>query len=127
MAPSRKRAPADQVSKRPANKKSKTAASQDNPTKLSITKELTKHGFSKSKKPKYSVGIKLLLNDSIYESRVPDEVKGHHFLYEISEVHENGKTVTLRYLDQVIAADGNKFRVYKDSEETQVRYERLGI
>ena len=124
MAPSRKRPnPPRSSSEVPKIHKKGKNATEKEAQKASVTKELTKNGFSKTKRPSYSIGLKLLLTDSIYETKVPNEVKGHLFLYEISEIHENGKTVELRYLEQVIARDGDKFRVYKDTEDAQVSYE----
>ena len=86
-----------------------------------VTKSLQTHGFSKSKKPQYQVGLKLLLDDGIYDSKVPDEVKGHFFLYQVSQIYDDKKTIQIEYKNQVIRPKGNAFRVYRDSDDTQVR------
>ena len=86
-----------------------------------IQKQLSTHGFSSTARPRYNKGPKICLNDSIFKSAIPAEVKGHLFVYEICEVHENGKTISVMFKDQVIAPDGDRFRVYKEGEETQVR------
>lgn len=67
-----------------------------------VTKPLSTHGFSAKKRPKYNPGTKILLDETIYDDKVPTEVKGHFFLYEVSEVHDGGKTVQVQYKEQVI-------------------------
>lgn len=90
-------------------------------TKNVITKPLSNHGFSKKKRPKYQPGTKILLDDTIYDDKVPADVKGHYFLYEVSEIHDGGKTVKVQYKDQVIKKSGDHFRVYKEGDDPQVR------
>jgi hypothetical protein len=121
------------VSKRPAASKStatyptvtKQAASKfsgpKTPSKGSGIKSLSTLGFSSSKRPKYQVGTKILLDDTIYTSKVPDDVKGHLFVYEITDVSDDGKSVTVTYKNQVIRPYGDQFRVYEDSDSAQVR------
>ena len=59
-------------------------------------------GFSSSKRPAVQIGVKLLLDDSIYHGNCPPEVKKHLFVYEVIQLHENGKTAQVKYLDQVV-------------------------
>jgi hypothetical protein len=78
-------------------------------------------GFSLSKRPTIHVGTKLLLDESIYrKTKVPVAVKNHYFVYEVLQVHSNGKDITVLYKNQVIKKGGDAFRVYKDSDDAQV-------
>ena len=88
-----------------------------NPT---VTKPLSTLGFSSSKRPKYQIGTKILLDESIYDDNVPDKVKDHLFVYEITKVDENGKQVQIQYKNLVIRDGGSRFWNYKDSQEPQV-------
>jgi hypothetical protein len=84
-------------------------------------KPLSTLGFSSSKRQQFSIGTKLCLDDSIYKNTpTPDEVKNHVFVYEITEVSENGKSFIVEYKNQVMLQGGEKFRTYKDSEDPQV-------
>lgn len=85
-----------------------------------VTKPLSTHGFSAKKRPKYNPGTKILLDETIYDDKVPTEVKGHFFLYEVSEVHDGGKTVQVQYKEQVIKKNGDHFRVFKEGDDPQV-------
>jgi hypothetical protein len=67
-------------------------------------------------------GTKILLTNGIYDDEVPEEVKGHLFLYEIVEWSENGKMAKIEYNNQVIRAGGDRLWTYKDSEEVQVSF-----
>lgn len=62
----------------------------------------------------------MLLDDRIYHGKEPEEVRGHHFVYEIVEVNDNGKDVELQYKNMVIKEGGSRFRVYKETDESQV-------
>ena len=81
-------------------------------------------GFSvkTQKRAQYQVGTKLLLSDAIYtdQTKIPECVKGHHFVYEIVENLPDGKHVTLQYKELVIGPGGTKFRGYKDDKDAQV-------
>ena len=127
MAPTRKRAATESSASAPvpkrkgANKKGGGHKEGGGTVgKNIVTKSLQTHGFSKSKKPQYQVGLKLLLDDGIYDSKVPDEVKGHFFLYQVSQIYDDKKTIQIEYKNQVIRPKGNAFRVYRDSDDTQV-------
>jgi hypothetical protein len=88
-----------------------------NPT---VTKPLSSLGFLLSKRPKYQIGTKILLDESIYDDDVPDKVKDHLFVYEITKVDENGKQVQIQYKNLVIRDGGSRFWNYVDSQEPQV-------
>jgi hypothetical protein len=86
----------------------KTTTSDNKATKQPALSSL---GFSSTKRPEYQVGTKMLLDDTIYNDKVPPSVKGHFFVYEISSIDANGKTVTIEYKNQVITNGGDRFRV----------------
>jgi hypothetical protein len=88
--------------------------------KQTATQTLSTLGFSSSKRQKYQIGAKMLLGDNIYDGVVPLEVQNHMFVYEITQIDDSAKTVTVEYKNQVIRKGGDKFRVYKDSDEKQV-------
>jgi hypothetical protein len=77
-------------------------------------------GFSSSKRPKFPIGTKILLDETIYNTNVPPDVQGHLFVYEITEVGDDGKSVTVLYKKQVIRKGGHLFRVYDDDDDPQV-------
>jgi hypothetical protein len=111
-------APARSDPKRPATSQGVKGGKA---TKNTVTKSLTNHGFSASKRPQYQVGTKILLDDSIYDDKVPAEVKGKLFVYEISSIDANGKQVTIQYKNLVISNGGDRFRQYEEGEDPQVR------
>ena len=90
--------------------------------KSSVSQKLSGLGFSATKRPQYQIGTKILLDDSIYNEAVPAAVKGKLFVYEISAIDPNGKTVTIQFKDQVIAKGGDRFQAYKEGDETQVSF-----
>ena len=104
--------------KKPAAKAATTAKAATN--KRSNTKSQSTLSFATTKHPLYQLGTKILLDDCIYETEVPLEVKGHLFVYEVVAFSENGKTVKVEYKNQVIHSGGDKFRVYKDSDDSTV-------
>ena len=104
--------------KKPAANAATTAKAATN--KRSSTKSQSTLSFATTKRPLYQLGTKILLDDRIYETEVPLEVKGHLFVYEVVAFSENGKTVKVEYKNQVIRAGGDKFRVYKDSDDSSV-------
>ena len=116
-ASSSTRKSANAGSKTPATKKNKSTGSNHVTT---VTRPLSDLGFSSTKRPKYQIGTKMLLDDSIYDKEAPAEVKGHYFVYEISSICESGRTVTIQYKNQVVRNGGNMFRVYKEGEDSQV-------
>jgi hypothetical protein len=116
-----KRSPASSQSTATHPTITKHSGPKTTPSKVSGIKSLSTLGFSSSKRPKFQVGTKILLDDTIYNSKVPDEVKGHLFVYEITDVCYDGKSVTVTYKNQVIRPDGDQFRVYEDSDSSQVR------
>ena len=124
MAPSgsRKRAATNAS---PTRKKRTTNMDKENGGKEVInrvTKSLATHGFSCTKRQKYDIGTKILLDNSIYnKGKVPSIVKDHLFVYEISQVHACGKSVRIEYKNLVITEDGDEFQTYKETEKTQVR------
>ncbi len=61
-----------------------------------------------------------MLDDSIYDDKVPTEVKGKLFVYEISSIDANGKEVTIQYKNLVISNGGDRFRQYEEGEDPQV-------
>ena len=77
---------------------------------------LTTAGFSSSKRPTYNTGTKILLDDSIYDTRVPAEVEGCYFVYQVV-AHLDDNHVRIQYKKQVIDEEGDQFRVYEDTEE----------
>ena len=77
-------------------------------------------GFSRTKRPQYHLGTKILLDDAIYNDGPPAIVKGHLFVYEVTAIHDDGKNVTLTYRNQVIKDGGDEFTVYEETTETQV-------
>jgi hypothetical protein len=91
-------------------------------TKKPAPKPLSLLGFLTTKRQQFNVGTTLLLGTSIYDTPVPEEVKGHMFVYKIVEFVENGEHVCIEYKNQVIKDGDNMFRVYKDSEEAQVSF-----
>ena len=98
-------------------KKKKSAKSSKK--KQAVTKPLTNFAFSSTKRVQYPVGTKLLLSDKIYEkNKVPAEVRGHLFVYEIVSFEADGKNVKLLYKEQVVKDGGNWFRVYKEGDGT---------
>lgn len=124
MPPTKKRAvplSSSSASKKQATAKGRAGKQQQHDTTQKSMPTLPALGFSKSKRPTYQIGTKILLDDSIYDDKVPAEVKKHMFVYEIIDVHENGKIVCLVYKHQVIREGGDKFRVYRDSDDPQVR------
>jgi hypothetical protein len=90
------------------------------PNKATVTKPLSSLGFSVAKRSKYCVGTKILLDDSIYDDAVPQNVKDHLFVYEITSIDDNGKEVTIQYKNQVIKDGGNRFRTYTEGDDPQV-------
>jgi hypothetical protein len=126
MAPTndRKRAaslPSPSKSKRLATGSATSSAKKTSVTtkKQAATKPLSSLGFSSSKRPAVQVGVKLLLDDSIYHGNCPPEVKKHLFVYEVVQLHENGKTAQVKYVDQVVKEGGNRFTVYKEGDDVQ--------
>jgi hypothetical protein len=63
----------------------------------------------------------LLLDESIYRGKCPPSVKEHMFVYEIVQVHDTGKLWKAQYKDQVVRVGGDKYRVYKEGSDAQVR------
>lgn len=90
-----------------------------------VTQPLQSHGFSSQKRPQFNKGTKILLDDSIYDDGAPEEVAGYMFVYEVSEICEDGKSAIVEYKNQVIRPLGNKFRVYKEGDDTQVSSDRV--
>jgi hypothetical protein len=43
------------------------------------------------------------------------------FVYEIVQVHDTGKLWKAQYKDQVVRVGGDKYRVYKEGSDAQVR------
>jgi hypothetical protein len=84
----------------------------------STVAKLSSHGFSSTQRPQFPIGSKLLLDDSIYQDKVPSEVEGCLFVYQI--VKYIGDDVEIQYKNQVIDDEGDQFRVYEDSEDAQV-------
>jgi hypothetical protein len=72
------------------------------------------------KTSKYSVGMKLLLDDSIYgrPSDIPEEVAGHLFEYQVVCL-DDSQMCTVKYNDLVIKPGGDKFRSFEESDEVQ--------
>jgi hypothetical protein len=97
------------------------------PSKKAATKPLSTLGFSLSKRPAVQIGTKLLLDDTIYGGKCPREVIDHLFVYEVVSMHENGKTVKVKYNNQVIGEGGDKYRVYKEGDDIQVRVGSLSF
>lgn len=129
MAPTndRKRAaslPSPSKSKRLATGSATSSAKKTSVTtkKQAAAKPLLSLGFSSSKRPAVQIGVKLLLDDSIYHGNCPPEVKKHLFVYEVVQLHENGKTAQVKYLDQVVKEGGNRFTVYKEGDDVQASY-----
>jgi len=119
MAPPRKCAaswPPSNTSKRVATQKNSTPKKKKSKT----TVPLSSLGFSSSKHPEFQKGMKILLDDEIYDDEPPNKVKGKYFVYQISKMNADGKTVTIEYKDQVIDKHGDRFQVFKESEEKQV-------
>ena len=116
-ASSSTRKSANAGSKTPPTKNNKSTGSNHVTT---VTRPLSDLGFSSTKRPKYQIGTKMLLDDSIYDKEAPAEVKGHYFVYKISSICESGRTVTIQYKNQVVRNGGNMFRVYKEGEDSQV-------
>jgi hypothetical protein len=109
--------------KRPPSSPPRAAkrSSKEAKKKSTIQKPLSTFGVSLTKRPQFSKGTKLLLDDSIYDDEVPSEVEGHLFVYEISEVCQDGKSVMIVFKNQVIKEGGNRFRVFQEGDEEQVR------
>jgi hypothetical protein len=64
-----------------------------------------------------------LLNDSIYpKGKAPTEVAGKLFVYEIVEVSDDGKVVTVDYQKQVICEGGDQFILYDDGDDQEVSF-----
>jgi hypothetical protein len=131
MAPTNKKrvasVPPCSDAKRPANKKGTKKRSLNAKTSWPPSTKQSSLGFLSSKRPQYQVGTKLLLDTGMYNNDVPEKVINHMFVYKIVELYPNGKTVIIEYKNQVILEGGNKFRQYKDSEETQVSLLLLGF
>ena len=110
------------AAKRPPSSAKQAASKSSGPKKSSKTSGRAQAtlGFSSTKRPKYQVGTKMLLDDSIYNGKVPDEVKDHLFVYEITDVGDDGNAVTVMFKNQVITPGGNRFRVYQEGDEQQV-------
>jgi hypothetical protein len=128
MAPSRKRASSNHTAhqqKRPAPtpktaEKASSSKVSSSGSKNTVTKQ-SSIPFPCSKRPKYQLGTKILLDDQIYDDKVPDEVKDHYFVYEIVGLLDGGKHVRIEYKRQAIKGDGDTFRFWKDSEDPEVR------
>jgi hypothetical protein len=95
--------------------------------KAGTTKSLSSLGFSSSKRPSVQIGTKILLNDSIYGGKCPEGVRKHMFVYEVVELHPNGRTVKVQYNNQVVRQGGDKYRVYKEGDDVQVRCFRISF
>jgi hypothetical protein len=118
----RKRAPSCPPPQQRLTSSKKPAKGTKTPTKSTVTRPLSTLGFSSTKRPKYQLGTKLLLDDTIYQDKAPAEVKGHFFVYEIVKLCDSGRSVTIQYKNLVIKNGGDHFRVYKEGEDTQVCY-----
>lgn len=100
---------------------SKAVKGRKNPTdKVSVTKSLATHGFSVSRRDRFQPGHKLLLDDTIYDDKVPPEVKGKLFLYQITSIDPNLKSATIQYKNQVTNVGGDRFTTYEEGEDPQV-------
>lgn len=109
------------IAKHPvSSNKAAVSLSRTHP-KNTATQSLSSLGFSATKRPKYQNGTKILLDDTIYNGKAPEEVRGYLFVYEIVDVSADDKMVTVEYKNQVIRQGGDRFRVYTDSEDPQVR------
>jgi hypothetical protein len=53
--------------------------------------KLSSLGFLSTKRWSYQLGTKILLSDKIYDMAIPENVKGHMFVYKIVEWYKNGK------------------------------------
>jgi hypothetical protein len=124
MAPANKKKGVAAVPPCPDSKRqavSNNKGAKKAPTKKTVAKQLSSHGFLSPKRPEYKLRTKLLLDTSIYNDEIPEKVVDHMFVYEIVElVSKDGKTIKIQYQNQVIRDGGNKFRKYKDLEESQV-------
>lgn len=69
---------------------------------------------------KYSVGMKLLLEDNIYgrPGDIPEEVRDHHFEYQVVSI-DNSRRCTIKFNDLVIKPGADKFRAFKESDQQQ--------
>ena len=105
--------------KRPALSSTAKASSMQGKTIKRVTKPLSNCGFSCKKRHKYDVGTKILLDDSIYKGKVPANVRGHLFVYEIKDLKDGGKFVTIEYKNLVIKDGADDFHQYLESKEAQ--------
>ena len=105
--------------KRPALSSTAKASSTQGKTIKRVTKPLSNCGFSCKKRHKYDVGTKILLDDSIYKGKVPADVRGHLFVYEIKDLKDGGKFVTIEYKNLVIKDGADDFHQYLESKEAQ--------
>jgi hypothetical protein len=116
-------------SKSKSNKRSSRSSSSKNTNKNSRKKDappstsrsLSSLGFSSEKKAKFQKGMKILLDDSIYDraSDIPEAAKGKYFVYELTKL-DDATYCTIEYKDQLIEEGGDRFQVFKEGEETQV-------
>jgi hypothetical protein len=85
-------------------------------------KPLSTLGFLSTKQPKYQIGTKILLDDSIgAKGKAPTEVARKLFVYEIADVSNDGNVVTVKYKKQVICRGGDHFTLYNDGNDQEVR------
>jgi hypothetical protein len=107
------------ISSNSSKNTNKNSRKKDAPT--STSRSLSSLGFSSEKKAKFQKGMKILLDDSIYDRRsdIPEAAKGKYFVYELTKL--DGATLcTIEYKDQLIEEGGDRFQVFKEGEETQV-------
>ena len=101
----------------PKSKKKPLSAAEQKRRKANETKQ---QPLAFEKTSKYTVGMKLLLEDSIYgrPGDIPLEVRGHYFEYQVLSI-DDSRRCTLKFNDLVIKPSGDKFRAFNESEEEQ--------
>jgi hypothetical protein len=99
------------------SKKKPLSAAEQRRRKANETKQ---QPLAFKKTSKYSVGMKLLLEDSIYgrPGDIPLEVRGHQFEYQVVSI-DDSRRCTVKFNDLVIKPSGDKFRAFNESEEEQ--------
>jgi hypothetical protein len=92
------------------------------PSKKAATKSLSSLGFSSSKRPAIPIGTKVLLDNSIYpHGQCPPGVEEHMFVFEVAQWNQNSPIAKVQYINQVIRQGDDKYQVYKEGDDVQVR------
>ena len=77
------------------------------------TQTLSSFGITKGKQPEWKRGTKVLLDESIYGNKVPENLRNKYFTYELVSI-DNALHCTLVFKDRIIDIDGDEFIVFSE-------------